>query len=1065
MMRAIVGWSLRFRLLVLGLAAASLLFGFVQLPHVPVDVVPEFTPPFVEVQTEALGLSAEEVEQLITVPLEADLLNGVAWLDSIQSESVAGLSSIVLLFDPGTDVIRARQMVAERLTQAHALPNVSKAPIMLQPLSSTSRVMMVGLSSDELSLIDMSVLARWTIRPRLMGVAGVANVAIWGQRERQLQVQVDPERLRAAGVSLLQVVETTGNALWFSPLTFLNASTPGTGGFIDTPNQRLSVQHISPITTAAELARVPIEPDDPLEPGTEGSGLTLGDVANVVEDHQPLIGDAVVNDRPGLLLVIEKFPEANTLEVTRSIDEAIEALRPGLLGVEIDATIFRPATFIETAIGNLAIALIIAFALMALTLGTLLFSWRALVICLVAIPLSLAAGGLVLYLMGATINAIVVAGFALAVGVIVDDSVIGVDSIVRRLRVPLPEDQGKPMASVILEATVEGRSAIAYATLIILLAVLPVVFIGGAAGAFLPPLVISFALAVLTSTLVALSVSVALGLILLPQAPVARRESPLLRWLQSRYQAALSRVINRPRPAFLTAGAVTIGVIALVAISMTPQLGQSVLPTFKDRDLLIHWDGPPGTSLTEMNRVVTQASQELRAIDGVRNVGAHIGRAVTSDQVVSINSGELWISVDPGADYRTTLASIQEVVAGYPSVTREISTYEGERINQVLAAPQHDIVVRVYGKELEALRGKADEVAQLISGIDGVAGASAEAVIEEPSLRIEVDLEAAAEFGVKPGEVRRAAATLLSGIEVGNLFEEQKVFEVVVWGVPELRTGVDSVRELLIDNASGNLVRLGDVADVRIALTPSVINHDRVHRFIDVTASLAGRDLDSVLADVRSGLQTLEFPLEYRAEVLADSSERQAELYRVLGLVAAAAAGVFLLLQAAFGSWRLAGLALLTLPIALVGGALASFATGGLSLGSVAGFLAVLGIAARNGIMLIAHYRSLELETGEVRSPSLILRGARERLGPIVTTALATALALVPFVVLGDLPGYEILGPMAVVILGGLVTATLLTLFLLPTAYLHSGPSAEAEKAAIEVGVSQPSEPQAVGAN
>ena len=550
MMRAIVGWSLRFRLLVLGLAAASLLFGFVQLPHVPVDVVPEFTPPFVEVQTEALGLSAEEVEQLITVPLEADLLNGVAWLDSIQSESVAGLSSIVLLFDPGTDVIRARQMVAERLTQAHALPNVSKAPIMLQPLSSTSRVMMVGLSSDELSLIDMSVLARWTIRPRLMGVAGVANVAIWGQRERQLQVQVDPERLRAAGVSLLQVVETTGNALWFSPLTFLNASTPGTGGFIDTPNQRLSVQHISPITTAAELARVPIEPDDPLEPGTEGSGLTLGDVANVVEDHQPLIGDAVVNDRPGLLLVIEKFPEANTLEVTRSIDEAIEALRPGLLGVEIDATIFRPATFIETAIGNLAIALIIAFALMALTLGTLLFSWRALVICLVAIPLSLAAGGLVLYLMGATINAIVVAGFALAVGVIVDDSVIGVDSIVRRLRVPLPEDQGKPMASVILEATVEGRSAIAYATLIILLAVLPVVFIGGAAGAFLPPLVISFALAVLTSTLVALSVSVALGLILLPQAPVARRESPLLRWLQSRYQAALSLVINRPRPAF-----------------------------------------------------------------------------------------------------------------------------------------------------------------------------------------------------------------------------------------------------------------------------------------------------------------------------------------------------------------------------------------------------------------------------------------------------------------------------------------------------------------------------------
>ncbi|MDP9468809.1 MAG: efflux RND transporter permease subunit, partial [Chloroflexota bacterium] len=697
MMRAIVEWSLRFRLLVLGLGAAMLVFGFVQLPNVPVDVVPDFTPPFVEVQTEALGLSAEEVEQLITVPLEADLLNGVAWLDSIQSESVAGLSSIVLVFEPGTDVIRARQMVAERLTQAHALPNVSKAPIMLQPLSSTSRVMMVGLSSDELSLIDMSVLARWTIRPRLMGVAGVANVAVWGQRERQLQVQVDPERLQAAGISLKEVVETTGNALWFSPLTFLSASTPGTGGFIDTPNQRLSVQHISPITTAEELSRVPIEPDDPVAPGGQGTGLTLGDVATVVEDHQPLIGDAIVNDGPGLLLVIEKFPDANALEVTRGIDEALDALRPGLSGIEIDPTIFRPATFIETALGNLAFGLLIAFALMAVTLGTLLFSWRALVICLVAIPLSLAAGGLVLYLMGATINAIVVAGFALAVGVIVDDSVIGIDSIVRRLRVPRPEDQGKPLASIILEATVEGRSAIAYATLIILLAILPVVFIGGAAGAFLPPLVLAFALAVLTSTLVALSVSVALGMLLLPRESIARREPPFLRWLQRHHQAALSRLISRPRPTFLAAGAATIGVVVLAAIGLTPQLGQSVLPTFKDRDLLVHWDAPPGASRTEMNRVVTLASQELRAIPGVRNVGAHIGRAITSDQVVSINSGELWISIDPAADYGSTLASIKEVVAGYPSGGREISTYVGERISQVLAGPQHDIVVRVYG--------------------------------------------------------------------------------------------------------------------------------------------------------------------------------------------------------------------------------------------------------------------------------------------------------------------------------------------------------------------------------
>ena len=359
-MGRIAEWSVKFRLPVLGIATAVAVASVALLPHAPLDAVPDFTPPYVEIQTEALGLSAEEVEELITVPLEADLLNGVAWLDSIQSESIAGLSSIVLVFDPGTDINRARQVVAERLTQAHALPQVSKPPAMLQPLASASRVSMVSLTSDDLSVMDMSVLARWTIRPRLMGVPGVANVSVWGQRERQLQVQVDPARLSEAGVTLEQVIETTGNALWVSPLSFLNASTPGTGGFIDTPNQRLGIHHVSPITSADELAQVAVEADDVEE---ERTRVRLGDVAAVVEDHQPLIGDATVNDGRGLLLVIEKFPGANTLEVTEGIEGALEALRPGLAGIEIDSTIYRPATFIESAIRNLAIALVASLVL------------------------------------------------------------------------------------------------------------------------------------------------------------------------------------------------------------------------------------------------------------------------------------------------------------------------------------------------------------------------------------------------------------------------------------------------------------------------------------------------------------------------------------------------------------------------------------------------------------------------------------------------------------------------------------------------------------------------------
>ncbi|HET7073019.1 MAG TPA: efflux RND transporter permease subunit, partial [Mycobacterium sp.] len=341
MMRWIVGSSLRFRLLVLPVAAALTAIGVAQLRAAPVDVLPEFSPPTVQVQTEALGLSAVEVEQFITVPLEQDLLNGVPWLSTIRSQSVAGLSQVDLVFEPGTDVIKARQVVGERLTQAVALPHVSKAPVMIDPVSSTSRVMVIGLSSPDISLIDMSVLARWQIKPRLQGLPGVANVAIWGQRERQLQVQVDPKRLAAAGVTLNQVVATTGNALWVSPLTFIEASTPGTGGFIETPTQRLTIQHVLPITTAKDLAQVPVE-------DVAGVPLRLGDVADVVEDHQPLIGDAVVDDGPGLMLVVEKAPGANTLEVTREVEDALQALRPGLGGIKIDTSVYRPATYIES---------------------------------------------------------------------------------------------------------------------------------------------------------------------------------------------------------------------------------------------------------------------------------------------------------------------------------------------------------------------------------------------------------------------------------------------------------------------------------------------------------------------------------------------------------------------------------------------------------------------------------------------------------------------------------------------------------------------------------------------
>jgi Cu/Ag efflux pump CusA len=1054
-MRSIASLSARFQVLVLGVAVAIMVLGFIQLPNASVDALPEFTPPYVEVQTEALGLSAEEVEQLITVPLEADLLNGVAWLDSIESESVQGLSSIVLNFEPGTDPIRARQMVAERLTQAHALPNVSRPPVMLQPLSSANRLAMVSLSSDDLSLVEMSVLARWTIKPRLLGVSGVANVSIWGQRERQLQVLVDPERLQRAGVSLDDIIQTTGNALWVSPLTFLEASTPGTGGFIDTPNQRLSVQHIFPINTADDLAAVAIEAAD-----ANLRHLRLGDVADVVEDHQPLIGDAIVNDAPGLILVVEKFPEANTVEVTAGVEEALAALAPGLSGVQVDSTVFRPATFIESAVANLTLVVLIGLVLVAVIIAGLFVDWRAAVVSLVTIPLALVAAALVLHLLGATINAMVVVGFVATITIIVDDAVIGTTEIMRRVRAAGADQEQRRTGAI--QAVLSVRGPMVYATLAIVLAIGPLLLVGEVTGALLPSLLAAYLTALVASMLVSLTVTPALATMLVGRHGMEWREPRLISWLQGRYVAALSRMVNRPRPAIVAAGAVAIGVVVLFAVSMAPGLGRSGLPAFQDRDLLIHWDGAPGTSHTEMNRIVAAASTELRGLNGVRGVGAHVGRAVASDQVVAINSGEIWLSIAPDADYDTTLASIQGVVDGYPGLRREVLTYPAERIDQILSPGGDDVVVRIFGQDLDLMRAKAAELRDLMAGIDGISGVSVEPQLDEPTLEIEVDVAAAGSYGLKPGDVRRVAATLLSGIEVGSLFEAQKVFEVVVWGTPNIRSSVSAVEDLLIETPDHRLVALGDLADVRIAPSPTVIRRDAVQRAIDIGGTISGRDVGTVLGELESAIGSVEFPLETHAEVLGDTAERQAAQVALLAVAAASLIGILLLLQAAFSSWRLAFLFFLTLPATLAGGVLVALAIGGLgSLGAVIGMLSVLALAIRHGILFIDRCRQLERDAAEQFGPGLVLRTAGERLSPMLVTALATAGALLPFAVLGG-AGLEVIHPMSLVILGGLVSSVLINLFVVPSLYLPSGMSPQLE--AIPMAIEQAREPQVIGA-
>jgi CzcA family heavy metal efflux pump len=1030
-MRWIVGLSLKFRFIVVALTAFLMFFGVQQLDETAVDVFPEFAPPKVEIHTVAVGLAPTEVEELITVPLEQSF-NAIPDVATIRSRSVEQLSQIVLLFDQGTDLLDARQLVAERIaTVTPTLPSWAAPPVMLQPLSATSRVMKIGLSTTDpqLDLMDLSMTAYWKIRARLLRVPGVANVPIWGERLEMLQVQADPRRLAEQRVTLEQVMNTTADALdaglvGYSPGHFI-----GRGGWIEDQTARLGIQHVQAIVTHDDLANLPVTSRD-------GRTVRLGDVADLVRDHQPLIGSAVINEGDGLMLIVEKLPWANTLDVTEGIEAALEELRPGLTGIAVDSAIFRPATFIEDAIGNLGRALILGALLMILMLGAFLYSWRTALISVVAIPVSLLSAMLVLNLYGVTVNTMVLAGFVIALGDVVDDAIIDIENVVRRLRQHRQQGGGgKSTARVILDASLEVRGAIVYATIIEIVAILPIFALAGLSGSFFRPLVLAYALALFASMVVALTVTPALSMIFFRNAKsLEHRDSPLVAPMKRGYERLLVKIMPRPRRAYAVVAVTTVAGIAVL-----PVLGQSLLPNFKERDFLMHWLTKPDTSLQEEVRTTKLVNAELLTIPGVRNAGSHIGNALLGDEPYGVYFGENWISVDRSVDYDDTADSIREVVDGYPGIYRDVLTYLRERIREVLTGTSDPITIRIFGQDLDLLREKAEEVDRLLADIPGVGEHYVDFQDTIPQLKVEVDLTAARQSGLKPGDVRRAAAWLMAGEEAGDLFVGGRAYDVQVWSPPENRQSVTDLTNLMIDTPGGGQVRLADVADVSIEPVPNVVHHEDLLRNIDVGASLDGsRDLGSVVRDVERSLEEVQWPLEFRAEMLGEYTERQSAQQRLLLFAVLAAAVIFLLLQAAFRSWRLATMAFVTLPIALVGGLLGAFVVGRvISLGSLVGFLTVFGIVARNGIMLISHCQHLEQSEGEPFGPQLVLRAATERLVPIMMTVLTTGFALIPLLVAGSIPGQEIEHPMAVVIFGGLITATLLNLFVVPSLYLR----------------------------
>jgi CzcA family heavy metal efflux pump len=1052
-MRWIVKTSLRYRYIVAGLAFVLLYFGVASLGQQKLDVFPEFAPVSVEIQTSCLGLSPAEVEQLTTIPLE-NALHGVPGVYDIRSGSEPQLSAIWLYFRSGTDELHARQLVQERLqATAHTLPTWCDAPQMYPIVSATSRVMQVGITSKTTNLMDLSTIAQYDIRPKLMAVPGVANVAIWGYRNREIMVEADPSLMAANNVPLDQLMSASADAVDSGELKYTNGglvgslgSVPGSGG--PASGQSLSVRNIQPIVTPAQMANVPLGVQ-----GKNGKPLRIDQVANVTWDYPTLAGDAVINGGPGLMLVIEKFPDANTLDVTNGIDRAFAQLQPGLKGITVDTGIFRQASFIQTAIHNLTLAVVIGCILVVFVLFLFLFQWRAALVSLLAIPLSLSAAAIVLDLMHTTINTMILAGFAVAVGVVVDDAIIDMENIVRRLRAWRAEGHRTTPLSLVLAASMEVRVAIWYATLINIVAVVPVMVVGGLTGAFFQPLAIAYSLAVLASMLVALTVTPALGLMLMSGARLGAKDPLLMRGLKRGYAAMLRPLLGGGRRAGQgTWRAVKWGLPALVALLIVggavvyPHLGENLFPNFKEPDFLMHFVTKPGTSVQEQDRMVANLQDQVRAVPGVTDVGSHIGQALLGEEVSGVNFSETWLSLSPNANYAQVESQLRNIATSYPGAFSDVQTYLHERIDEVLTnGTTEDVAVYIEGPDINTLASLGNSFAAQMAklpGLDDVQPAPLEFV---PEADVQVNVAAAAKYGLSPGDVRRIAAVMMASEPVSTISTNNILINVAVWSTPATRNSLQDLEQLPIDTATGGHVALGKIAKITLAPTPSQIIRNNNVRMTEVDANVApGYNLSSVSSEVKALMARQQLPAGYTLSLQGEILENQTAQRHFIDYGLAALIVILVLLQVAFRSWRLAFMILLTLPMALVGGVLAAWGTlGTITLGALVGFFTVLGIAARNAILLVAHFRHLEEEEGMSFGRDLVIKGAMDRLAPILMTALATALALAALVVNGNRPGQEIEYPMAVVILGGLATATLLNLFVIPVLYLAFGKKRE----------------------
>lgn len=1016
LLAAIVRASLRHRGVAVALAALSAAYGGFVFQQARYDVFPEFAPPQVAIQTEAPGLAPEQVELLVTQPVE-NAVNGVPGVASLRSQSIQGLSVVTVGFDPATDILRDRQSLSERLSVlAGQLPAGVQAPAMSALTSSVSTSLVLALTSKTRSPMELRTLADWMVKPRLLAAPGVAKVAVFGGEARDIQIQVRRERLAKYGLSIGEVVDTARKALGLRG-----------AGFIEDANQRIVLRAEAPPGHAAALAAAVIRRQD-------GANLTLGEVAEVREAPEPPVGAATYNGQAAVQLVVSEQYGADTLEVTRAAERAIEALRPRLRaeGVELAADLFRPANFIEAATRNVKESLAIGSGLVVGVVVLFLANWRASAIALAAIPLSLLAAVAVMVERGVSLNTMTLGGLAIAIGLLVDDAILVVENVHRRLRLNAERARPEPVAGVVLQATLEVRSAVVYATLAIGLVFLPVLTLPGLAGRLFAPLAQSYLLATMASLAVAVSVTPALCLALLPGQVHREREARLAAGLKAGYGRLLGAVERRW-------AAVALGAAALMAAALgaLAWLGGDFLPELREGNYVIHVSALPGTSLAESLRVGEGISKRLLAIPQVRAVGQRAGRAEKADDTWGPHYSEFDVDLLPLAsedEAEAAEAAVRRALAGTPGIAFSVKTFLVERVEETLSGYTAAVAVSVFGQDLDTLDAEARRIAALLGSLRGAADVHVEAPPGAPEIGIRLRPDALAQWGVASADVLDAAQTAFQGAVAGQVQEGARVFNVAVTLAPQQRRGIDDVKALPIRAPDGQLLRLDQLAEVYAATGRYAVLRSGARRAQTITCNVVGRDLASFVAEAKARVarEARLAPGDYVE--FGGAAEAQAQAARQLvAHSAVAAVAIALMLWLALGRARHAALCLLNLPFALSGGALALAASGGgLTLGALVGFVTLFGISLRNAVMLLSHAESLVLAEGLPWDAQTARRAAVERLSPILMTALATALGLLPLALGSGAPGREIEGPMALVILGGLVTSTALNLLLMP---------------------------------